>query len=411
MAVASIAPALVGDMADILGRRPVYILTLSVYSAANMAIALTRSYPSLLGLRVIQALSISGTFSIAYGVVTDVASPAERGSYAALVSFATTIAPSIGPILGGALTFAAGWWWTFWFLCIASSICLTVMVLFLPETSRHIVGDGSIPPPRMLQLPIPKTMNHWQNNDLDPAAVLWRVPNPLKSFTILWRKDNAIIIVACGLLYVIYTCINASLSTLFVKIYNLNQWEAGLIYLPFGIGGSCSAFISGRILDQSWHKARQAKGLSTDKAVDDNLDTFPVEKARLRVIWAPMLITTCLVIGFGWILHYHKFIAIPLVFQFFLGLVMQLDFSIYNTLLVDKNNRAPAAAQASSNIVRGAMAAIAVSFLQDMIDKLGIGWTFTFMGGLSLLASALFWIDYEKGAGWRQMDANDGVGL
>lgn len=59
MAVASISPALVGDTADILGRRPVYVLTLSTYFVANIAIALTKTYPALLGLRVLQALSIS----------------------------------------------------------------------------------------------------------------------------------------------------------------------------------------------------------------------------------------------------------------------------------------------------------------------------------------------------------------
>ena len=75
---------------------------------------------------------------------------------------------------------------------------------------------------------------------------------------------------------------------------------------------------------------------------------------------------------------------------------------IYNTLLVDKNHRTPAAAQASSNIVRCALAAIAVSFLQDMIDALGIGWTFTLMGALCLIAVGLFFIDYHRGTAWRQ---------
>ena len=68
-----------------------------------MAIVLSNTYSALLGLRILQALAISGmlsvpivvssltssgTFSIAYGVVTDVASPAERGSFVSLVSFA-----------------------------------------------------------------------------------------------------------------------------------------------------------------------------------------------------------------------------------------------------------------------------------------------------------------------------------
>jgi hypothetical protein len=98
---------------------------------------------------------------------------------------------------------------------------------------------------------------------------------------------------------------------------------------------------------------------------------------------------------------------------------MQLDFSvsffsrsiinlalagnkIYNTLLGDKNHRAPAAAQASSNIVRCTFAAIAISFLQDLIDAIGIGWTFTILSGLCLLATGLFLLDYCKGTAWRQ---------
>ena len=216
-----------------------------------------------------------------------------------------TIAPSIGPILGGGLSYAAGWTWIFWFLCIAAGLCLFIMIFFLPETSRNIVGDGSIRPPKHLRLPIPKLMNHSNDSDVVPPPKR-RMPNPLKSLTILTRRDNTIIILACGILYVIYTCINTSLSVLFIDIYKLNQWQAGLIYLPFGIGGTVSTFFSGPLLDKAYRNARTKRGLSTDKAVGDDLDNFPIEKARLGVIWTPMLVTTCSVIVFGWVLHYHK---------------------------------------------------------------------------------------------------------
>ncbi len=103
MAVATIAPTLVGDAADVLGRRPVCMTALSLYIGANIAIVLSNTYSALLSLRVLQALAISGTlsvltfnflltssgtFSVAYGVITDVASPAERGSFVSAVSFA-----------------------------------------------------------------------------------------------------------------------------------------------------------------------------------------------------------------------------------------------------------------------------------------------------------------------------------
>lgn len=80
---------------------------------------------------------------------------------------------------------------------------------------------------------------------------------------------------------------------------------------------------------------------------------------------------------------------------------------IYNTLLVDKNHQSPAAAQAASNILRGTLAAITVSFVQNMIDKLGIGWTFTLMGGLCVVATGLFAIDYCQGFSWRRVHVSD----
>ena len=63
MAVATVAPTLVGDTADVLGRRPVYVIALSLYIGANVAIVLSDTYSALLGLRVLQALAISGMLS------------------------------------------------------------------------------------------------------------------------------------------------------------------------------------------------------------------------------------------------------------------------------------------------------------------------------------------------------------
>lgn len=60
MAVATLAPTLVGDAADILGRRPIYGLVLNLYIGVNIAIVLADSYAALVGLRVAQALAISG---------------------------------------------------------------------------------------------------------------------------------------------------------------------------------------------------------------------------------------------------------------------------------------------------------------------------------------------------------------
>lgn len=148
-------------------------------------------------------------------------------------------------------------------------------------------------------------MRHW-NSDGESKSHGGRLPNPLQSLKILIRKDNAAVITACGLMYAVYYAITASLSTLCVEIYDLNQWQAGLIYLPFGLGGTLSTFFSGRLLDRAYKHARIKRGLSTDKAKGDDLDRFPIEKARLRVMWIPLQLTAMSTLAYGWVLHFRK---------------------------------------------------------------------------------------------------------
>lgn len=220
-----------------------------------------------------------------------------------------TIAPSIGPILGGALTYSAGWAWIFWFLSIAAGVCFVTILFFLPETCREIVGNGSIRPPLHLTLPVRCLFRHGEE---EHSSIYKRrqISNPLRTLVILRRKDNATIAVACGLLYTVYSCINASLSVLFIDIYHLNQWQAGLIYLPFGLGGMASTFTTGSFMNKAYRRTRTELGMQTDRIGGDDLDSFPIEKARLRIIWFPMLLTCASVIAFGWVLHYHK-VSIP----------------------------------------------------------------------------------------------------
>jgi predicted MFS family arabinose efflux permease len=263
---------------------------------------------------------VPATNSIAYGVVADIATPAERGSFVTIISFAyvsafsiertltpqsVTMAPSFGPMLGGALTYAAGWHWIFWFLCIAAGFCLLLMIMFLPETCRAIVQNGGIAPPRYLRLPVQAVMCHWEHGAFvnRPKS---RVPNPLTSLIILLRKDNAVIILAAGILYLVYACVCTSLSVIFEDVYGLNQWQVGLVYLPFGLGGTVSTFFSGRLLNNAYEKARTKEGLSTDKVTGDDLDCFDIEKARLGIIWVPLLITAASLVSYGWVLHFKE---------------------------------------------------------------------------------------------------------
>jgi hypothetical protein len=58
--MAAVAPAFMGDMADQSGRRPVLLLLFVLMTAANVGIALQRSFAALLVLRMVQSAGASG---------------------------------------------------------------------------------------------------------------------------------------------------------------------------------------------------------------------------------------------------------------------------------------------------------------------------------------------------------------
>ncbi|KAI1248998.1 hypothetical protein MGN70_008605 [Eutypa lata] len=64
MVVSGITPALLGNAADKVGRRPVYLFALSIYLVANIGLALQHDFAALLVLRMIQSAGSSGRFSL-----------------------------------------------------------------------------------------------------------------------------------------------------------------------------------------------------------------------------------------------------------------------------------------------------------------------------------------------------------
>jgi Na+/melibiose symporter-like transporter len=76
-----IVPSVFGDLADMIGRRPVYLLVLLLYFAANLGLSFQHSYTALLVLRMVQSTGASGTIALGVSVMHDIAAPHERGKY------------------------------------------------------------------------------------------------------------------------------------------------------------------------------------------------------------------------------------------------------------------------------------------------------------------------------------------
>ncbi|EFW99259.1 major facilitator superfamily transporter [Grosmannia clavigera kw1407] len=398
-----IAPTVFGDFGDMAGRRPAFIIALVIYFFANIGLALQDSYAVLMVLRMIQSGGSSGTLALSYAVVADMAVSSERGKYMAYVGAGVNVGPALSPVLGGLLSEYLGWRSIFWFCCILSACLLLVYVPFVPETSRNVVGNGSVRPRWLNRTLLDIVRQHRHPSDLPPPPRnKLRFPNPLRTLRVVLEKDIFLILIFAAMLYVVFMICVATLSTIFADLYGLDNLQIGLCYLPYGVGCCISAIAQGHVLDWNYRRVARNIGFTIDHKRGDDLSDFPIELARIQPMLPLMVLGIFAVIAYGWVLDFRQPLAAPLVILFLIGLGITGSFGILNTLVVDLYPQAPATAVAGVNLVRCLCGAGVMAFIETMLVRLGRGWTFTLWALLCLAMSPILWLIYRRGPQWRK---------
>ncbi|KAF5851545.1 hypothetical protein GGP41_004408 [Bipolaris sorokiniana] len=421
-----ITPMFVGAYADSAGRRPAYMFCFVVYMAANIGCALAPNYPALLVLRMLQSAGSSTTVALAQGVVSDIITSAERGRYVSYMSTPVLLGPSLGPVLGGTLAQYLGWRWIFWILTIMCGTLAVVFVVWMPETCRGIVGDGSVRPKHIAHRPLwwvgkdvlatrSSRKQQVQINGQDgehsvtgpspsgQQAVTKHKFKALHALMLLLRPNMAFLLLYSSLIFANFYCIMTSIPAQFTSIYHLTDLQTGLIYLPLGLGTIVGSQVAGRSLDWNFRRHCNLLGLPYERKRQQDLSSFPIERARLEVGVPALILGTCVVLVWGWVLHARTHLAVPCVMLFLAGLGLTGFSNVVSTLIVDMNPTAASAATASNNFTRCLVGAGASAAIQPMIDGVGSGWAFTILAGISMVASPLtLWTLLKKSMGWRK---------
>jgi multidrug resistance protein len=407
--ISGIAPSIFGSMADELGRRPIIIFTSLLYVGSNIGLALTRQYAVLLVLRCLQSAGASSSIAIAYGIIADISMPENRGSFVGVLLGFTNAAPSLGPVIGGVLSQSLSWRWIFWLLAITSGSHLLLLAIFLPETARSVVENGSMVPHRAVNRSIYSLLFHRHLHSSPNAKTQHGISllSPINSLTTLLDRANFIVILVGGITYTIYGCLAASLSAQVIHIYSLNYLIAGLTYLPAGIGGMFAAYFTGKLLDYEYRITAERQGIPSNPR-STSLANFPIERARLRSVFPIIIVNSIATTAYGWTLHREAHIAVLLVVQFFSGAAQVFVFVTCGTLLTDLNPGRSSTVQASYSLVRCALSAAGVAALDAMIRGIGIGWCFTIFGALGATCVPLLYLVKTRGRSWQMKSGTEG---
>ena len=142
---AAISTPLYGRLSDVHGRKPLFLVAISIFVVGSLLCSVARSMPELALYRAIQGLGAGGLFSLAVTIISDVVPVRERARHGGRLIGVYALFGVLGPVVGGFLAATpdllgiAGWRWVFLINVPVGVLALVIVAVVLRLPPVH--GD------------------------------------------------------------------------------------------------------------------------------------------------------------------------------------------------------------------------------------------------------------------------------
>jgi MFS transporter, DHA1 family, multidrug resistance protein len=123
-----------GPLSDALGRRPVVLVGLLIYSCASVACVFAPSFAMLLAFRAMQGMSAGVGMAVGRAIIRDLHEGPQAQKLMSTITMIFSIAPAVAPVLGGWIHVWFGWRYVFGFMVLAGVSLVVLSYALLPET-------------------------------------------------------------------------------------------------------------------------------------------------------------------------------------------------------------------------------------------------------------------------------------
>ncbi|RDW89990.1 MFS transporter [Aspergillus mulundensis] len=370
-----LGPLLTGPLSEHYGRRPIYLISWSLFIIWTIPSAVGTNIQTLIIARFFQGFA-GGTFlSVAGGTVSDIFAKDEIQKPMAVVSLAPFVGPSLGPVLGGFVNYYAPWRWTWYFVIIWGAVLLGFIVILAPETRVNIRERGA-PESESSQKGIRVTARALSVSLLRPFQMLFMEP-----MCLCLDLYSAILL---GILYLFF----GAFPLVFKTTHGMNLWQVGLTFLGI-IFGMLIAAASNPL----WNNIRTRLVVRRDQV---GSGTSEPEYRLPPAILGSLLIPFGL-FWFGWTMYPSVHWMVPVVGSAVFGCGVLLVFTGVFTFFVDAYPRYAASALAANGFVRCTSAAAFPLFGNQMYEKLGHQWATSVLAFLTVAMMPFPWLFFGYG--------------
>jgi EmrB/QacA subfamily drug resistance transporter len=125
-----------GSLADLQGRRRVFLVGIVLFSAASLLCGLSTSPSMLNAARGLQGIGGAMMFATSLALIAQEFEPHERGTAFGIWGATTGFAVAVGPLIGGVLTDGFGWEWIFLVNVPIGLVTAAITATRVPESER-----------------------------------------------------------------------------------------------------------------------------------------------------------------------------------------------------------------------------------------------------------------------------------
>ncbi|PPR04190.1 hypothetical protein CVT24_010738 [Panaeolus cyanescens] len=366
-------PLFWGPGSELIGRRPIFVLTLSCYTLFHLGQALAQNIETLLVTRFLGGFFAVAPLTNCGGVIADIWPAIGRGPATSLFTASVFLGPVLGPIVAGyIIESGVTWRWVFWVMMIFAGACTLVVIPLIPETYAPIILLKKVKKMRKDD-PI-GSKNLYAEHEKQDWSFKGVVHRTLfRPFSMLAQEPILVLItlylsIVYGLLYALFQ----AFPVVFIVRRGLSIGENGLMFIGVGIGTTLGSILNVYTTAHYPELIKKWKG-------------FPPPEQRL---FGAMIGSPLLVVGIFWLGWTGEYASIPWyvpgLSTIVIGLGISTIFMSFLSYIVDTYLMYAASAFAANTIIRSAVAASFPLFTTQMFTKMHVNWACTLIGLVAL---------------------------